>query len=187
MSLSKIRKFLDLNDSHFTKSEAKLTPMYNGNKINILVLLFDNIYIFNMSFVLFRNYLLLSIFLLFIFVLYCIFSLQESQTKQVLGQLMYDIHQEFGLTEKVVATTTDNGSNYRAAFESFGSTSEPLDRPGHSVDDNEEDAEEQLEEDSELIPERESECVSLYDVMSDGSEDAPDIQLPPHHRCRYCV
>ena len=187
MSLSKIRKFLDLNDSHFTKSEAKLTPMYNGNKINILVLLFDNIYIFNMSFVLFRNYLLLSIFLLFIFLLYCIFSLQESQTKQVLAQAMFDVHQEFGLTEKVVATTTDNGSNYRAAFQAFGSTTELLDRHVHSVDDNEEDAEEQLEEDSELVPEDETECLSLYDVMSDGPEVSPDIQLPPHHRCRYCV
>ena len=56
---------------------------------------------------------------------------------------MFDIHQEFGLTDKVVATTTDNGSNYRAAFEQFGSSMEPLlQGPDHPVDD--EEAEEQL-------------------------------------------
>ena len=117
--------------------------------------------------------------------------MQESQTKEVLGRLMSEVHQEYGLTDKVVATTTDNGSNYRAAFGSFGSTSEPLNRnvQFHSNDDdNEEDAEDQLTQESELVAEDESTCVSLHDLMSDTSEeDSPDIRLPPHHRCRYCV
>ena len=103
---------------------------------------------------------------------------------------MTDVHQEYGLTDKVVATTTDNGSNYRAAFHSFGSTSEPLERNVRFIDEDEEAAEDQLAQESELVSEDESTCVSLHDLMNDtseDSEDSPDIRLPPHHRCRYCV
>ena len=141
---------------------------------------------------LFRNYLLLSIFyifyLFFYFFLYCIFSLQESQTKEVLARVITEVHQEYGLDDKVVATTTDNGSNYRAAFHSFGSTSEPLERNVRFIEEDEEAAEDQRAREAELVSEDESRCVNLHDLMRDTSEeDSPDIRLPPHHRCRYCV
>ena len=32
----------------------------------------------------------------------------------LLAQVIYDVHQDFGLGHKVVATTTDNGANYVA-------------------------------------------------------------------------
>ena len=115
--------------------------------------------------------------------------MQESQTKRVLGTMMHDIHQEFGLTEKVVATTTDNGSNYRAAFEMFGSSTEPMPIIERPVDSDEDDAEEQLIEDSELVPSSESRCLDLHGILRDASEeeDSLDIQLPPQRRCWYCV
>lgn len=36
-----------------------------------------------------------------------------------LARAMMDLHQEFGLSNKVVSTTTDNGKNYVAAFQMF--------------------------------------------------------------------
>ena len=105
--------------------------------------------------------------------------------------MIHEIHQEFGLTEKVVATTTDNGSNYRAAFELFGSSTEAMPRIiERPVDSDEEDAEEQLIEDSELIPSSESHCLDIHDILrSNASEedDSLNIQLPPQRRCWYCV
>lgn len=38
----------------------------------------------------------------------------------VLGQLLEEIHEEFGISRKVVATITDNGSNFVKAFQQFG-------------------------------------------------------------------
>ena len=101
---------------------------------------------------------------------------------------MHEIHQEFGLTEKVVATTTDNGSNYRAAFEMFGSSTEPMPIIERPVD-SDEDAEEQLIEDSELVPSSESGCLDLHHILTGASEeeDSLDITLPPQRRCWYCV
>lgn len=42
------------------------------------------------------------------------------QRGNYLAKAMMDMHQEFGLSHKVVSTTTDNGSNYVAAFKIAG-------------------------------------------------------------------
>ncbi|KAG0723926.1 hypothetical protein GWK47_041696 [Chionoecetes opilio] len=46
-------------------------------------------------------------------------EIKEKQTNVVLAQAIFDVHHEFGLGNKVVATTTDNGANYVAAFKYF--------------------------------------------------------------------
>jgi len=45
-----------------------------------------------------------------------------SQTAGYIAKALMDLHQEFGLTSKVVSTTTDNGANYVAAFKSTSDT-----------------------------------------------------------------
>ncbi|XP_051927040.1 uncharacterized protein LOC127604142 isoform X1 [Hippocampus zosterae] len=95
-------------------------------------------------------------------------ELKVSQTHQLLGEVIHDIHQEFGIVNKVVATTTDNGANYVAAFNAFGEQKERL---------------VVQEEDEEVL------TAQLCDVQ--GQLDAEDIDgnphltLPPHRRC--CV
>ena len=73
----------------------------------------------------------------------------------LLGKEICKVHDQFNITEKVVATTTDNGSNFVKAFSVFGP----------SDDENEENAG----------------TVSMSDAFDAGLIDEPD--LPPHHRC----
>ena len=47
-----------------------------------------------------------------------------------LAKAMMDLHQEFGLSKKVVSTTTDNGRNYVAAFKMFAGNVEEDDEVG---------------------------------------------------------
>ncbi|KZR96874.1 Uncharacterized protein APZ42_008547, partial [Daphnia magna] len=40
----------------------------------------------------------------------------------VLAKLLEEIHNEFGITQKLTATVTDSGSNFVKAFRLFGNT-----------------------------------------------------------------
>lgn len=56
-------------------------------------------------------------------------------TYDVLGKLMYDIHNEFGLNlEKITHTVTDGGSNYCKAFRVFGTESPVVVQPEDDSD-----------------------------------------------------
>ncbi len=55
-----------------------------------------------------------------------------SQTADYLAKALLDIHQEFGLSRKVVSTTTDNGANYVAAFKTIANTEEDNEEVGKS-------------------------------------------------------
>ena len=46
-------------------------------------------------------------------------EVKVQQTGPYLGTAMMELHQDFGLTNKVVGTTTDNGKNYISAFKLF--------------------------------------------------------------------
>lgn len=100
------------------------------------------------------------------FVIFFYFS-QESQTKVLLGQVIFDVHQDFGLGHKVVATTTDNGANYVAAFKHFGVEGVP-------VEGREE--EEDLEEVVIGRP------ADVHDQLEDEGEETL-LELPKHYRC----
>lgn len=55
------------------------------------------------------------------------------QTADYLAKALLDLHQEFGLTGKVVSTTTDNGANYVAAFKTmYASAAEDNEEVGRS-------------------------------------------------------
>jgi hypothetical protein len=73
----------------------------------------------------------------------------------LLGKELCKVHDQFEITEKVIGTTTDNGSNFVKAFSVFGpSEDESEDNHGH---------------------------VSVTDALNSGLIDEPD--LPPHYRC----
>lgn len=74
---------------------------------------------------------------------------------QLLGKELCKVHDQFEITEKVIGTTTDNGSNFVKAFSVFGPS----------------------EDESEEFQEH----VSLSDAFNSGLIDEPD--LPSHYRC----
>jgi len=81
---------------------------------------------------------------------------------------MSDVLQEFGIRDKVVSTTTDNGANYVAAFNAF--TPDPL----PDLNDEREDA-----EDAVLVVSVENRLSTKGDEGDEGDE----IILPPNRRC----
>ena len=53
--------------------------------------------------------------------------LQGSHTYDAVAGALSSTHYKFGITKKVVSTTTDNASNFVKAFRIFGSVDEELD------------------------------------------------------------
>ncbi|XP_076034188.1 uncharacterized protein LOC143020993 isoform X2 [Oratosquilla oratoria] len=92
-------------------------------------------------------------------------EIKEKQTSNHLAQVITDIHQEFGLANKVVATTTDNGANYMATFRHFGAAEVAV--------------EGQEEEDPEVVVDQPGNLhVQLHQVAPEMA-----VQLPVHYRC----
>ncbi|XP_076057324.1 uncharacterized protein LOC143034865 [Oratosquilla oratoria] len=88
-------------------------------------------------------------------------EIKEKQTSDHLAQAITDIHQEFGLANKVLATTTDNGANYVAAFRHFGA-----------------EGQEEQENPEVVVGQPGKLHVQLHQV-------APEVaaHLPVHYRC----
>lgn len=64
------------------------------------------------------------------------------QVAAYLSRAIMELHEEFGLSQKVVSTTTDNGSNYVAAFAHFAGKEDGAEEVGtllHPVGDDEEE------------------------------------------------
>lgn len=71
--------------------------------------------------------------------------------------MIYDIHKEFAIQNKVTKTTTDNGSNFVKAFRIYANTSS-------------EDEQDEIE------------AVPLTSILNDD-QGSDLISLPQHHRC----
>ena len=93
--------------------------------------------------------------------------LKGSHTFDVLASALEDIHAEYAIREKVVKTTTDNGSNFVKAFSVFGIDA--------LRDDDSQSEVEQCVADG----------VQFEDVSSllDDDDDYAEYRLPSHHRC----
>ncbi|XP_019740446.1 ADP-ribosylarginine hydrolase isoform X2 [Hippocampus comes] len=99
-------------------------------------------------------------------------ELKVGQTHQLLGEAIHEVHREFGIVEKVVATTTDNGANYVAASNAFGESEE------RGEVQEEEEGEEEEEEEVTGQP------GDVQGQLDDEDIDAePQINLPPHRCC----
>ena len=82
-------------------------------------------------------------------------QLTGSHNYLLLGKEISKVHDQFNITESLVATTTDNGSNFVKAFSVFGPCDDENDEATTNID--------------------------VSDAINTGLIDEPD--LPPHHRC----
>ncbi|XP_076052167.1 uncharacterized protein LOC143031784 isoform X2 [Oratosquilla oratoria] len=89
-------------------------------------------------------------------------EIKESQEKSVIAKVISDVHDDFGLSHKLTATTTDNGTNYCAAFSHFGVEDVPVEggeKPDPEVVDGQ--------------------PGDLHDQL----QEAANYHLPTHYRC----
>ncbi|XP_074873107.1 uncharacterized protein LOC142024786 [Carettochelys insculpta] len=96
--------------------------------------------------------------------------LKGSPTFDVLATALTDIHSEYQISEKIVRTTTDNGSNFLKACKLFGNKNQR---------DTEEGSQEPEEETDE--EENEVEFHKIADVLD--TDNGLEYNLPKHHRC----
>uniref|UniRef100_A0A671U1X3 HAT C-terminal dimerisation domain-containing protein n=1 Tax=Sparus aurata TaxID=8175 RepID=A0A671U1X3_SPAAU len=82
-------------------------------------------------------------------------------TYDIIATEIDNIHSSYGLSSKVTATVTDNGSNFVKAFQMY--------QPPES------DTEDRSEED-------EATFTNIGEVL-DSAVNVNDVVLPPHHRC----
>ncbi|XP_067321177.1 uncharacterized protein [Anolis sagrei] len=96
----------------------------------------------------------------------------------VLTKALHDVHAQYGIRDKVVCLTTDNGSNFMEAFKGFRAK-EPVDSSSEEDEDDEYDVN-QDEPGMEFLP-----LSEILDTGNLSNEYAPesDLSLPPHHRC----
>ncbi|XP_034027533.1 uncharacterized protein LOC117511739 [Thalassophryne amazonica] len=92
--------------------------------------------------------------------------LKGAHTHDMLASCLNEIHTEYGISGKIVRTTTDNASNFVKAFRVFASEND------NSVDSEEDDDD----------PEEETEAVDI-EALLEVEDDSFWYQLPKHHRC----
>ncbi len=103
-------------------------------------------------------------------------QLKGSHTFYALSGALNDIHTEFNIREKIVRTTTDNGSNFLKAFRVYGQTDENNNPEPVGEGDGEEDDSDEEEESVEGV-----EFVDAEALLDE--DDYVEYQLPKHHRC----
>uniref|UniRef100_A0A3Q4G166 HAT C-terminal dimerisation domain-containing protein n=1 Tax=Neolamprologus brichardi TaxID=32507 RepID=A0A3Q4G166_NEOBR len=90
-------------------------------------------------------------------------------TYDIIGTEIENIHSSYGLLNKVVATVTDNGSNFVNAFQVY-----------HPVTDSDDEMEEE-----ESTPKDDDVTFSdLSEILSAENESDGQLSLPPHHRSK---
>lgn len=103
-------------------------------------------------------------------------QLKGSHTFDVLAAALNDIHAEYQIRDKIVRTTTDNGSNFLKAFRIYGDQDENNNMTyPEELNNSGEGDEEEIQEEEEV---NFQEVASVLDV-GDGFE----YHLPKHQRC----
>ncbi|KAL1248758.1 hypothetical protein QQF64_032974 [Cirrhinus molitorella] len=109
-------------------------------------------------------------------------QLKGSHNFSTLAGALNDIHTEFNIREKIVRTTTDNGSNFLKAFRVYGQTDKNNNPEPVGEGDGEEDDGGQNDDYDE-----EEESVEGVEFVDTGAlldeNDYLEYQLPKHHRC----
>ena len=105
--------------------------------------------------------------------------MKGSHTFDVLAGALNDIHLEYEVREKIVRTTTDNGSNFIKAFREYGVGDEDeKNNAAAEAPDAEETGDEETDEETE------EEAVEFIEVDAILAEDdGLQYELPKHHRC----
>uniref|UniRef100_A0A3P9D5A2 BED-type domain-containing protein n=1 Tax=Maylandia zebra TaxID=106582 RepID=A0A3P9D5A2_9CICH len=95
-------------------------------------------------------------------------QIRGRHTYDVIGTEIENIHSSYGLLNKVVATVTDNGSNFVKAFQVY-----------HPVTESDDETEEE-----ESSPKDDDVTFSdLSEILSAENESDGQLSLPPHRRC----
>lgn len=109
-------------------------------------------------------------------------QLKGSHTFSALAGALNDIHTDFNIREKIVRTTTDNGSNFLKAFRVYGQSDENNNPEPVGEGDGEEDDGGQNDDYDE-----EEESIEGVEFVDAGAlldeDDYLEYQLPKHHRC----
>ncbi|KAK0155357.1 hypothetical protein N1851_002314 [Merluccius polli] len=96
--------------------------------------------------------------------------IRGKHTYDVIGAEIENIHSSYGLLNKVVATVTDNGSNFVKAFKVY----QP--QPVTESDDETEVGESTPTVDDVTF-------LDLSEILTAEDESDGQLSLPPHHRC----
>ncbi|XP_078244433.1 uncharacterized protein LOC110090652 isoform X2 [Pogona vitticeps] len=106
--------------------------------------------------------------------------LKGGLTYSVLAKALRDVHLQYGIHNKVVCTTTDNGSRFVKAFRAF-KAEELRDASGSCADDDDDDDDHEVSQ-VEFVPI--SEILDTgHKVKGEDDVDLADLGLPPHQRC----
>ncbi|XP_030577209.1 uncharacterized protein LOC115774195 [Archocentrus centrarchus] len=109
-------------------------------------------------------------------------QLKGSHTFSALAAALNGIHTEYNIREKIVRTTTDNGSNFIKAFRIYGEVDEN-NNPGQlqgisSTETGERESGEEEEESENTVDVEFVEAGTMLD-----EDYGLEYQLPKHHRC----
>ncbi|CAL9694236.1 unnamed protein product [Knipowitschia caucasica] len=103
-------------------------------------------------------------------------QLRGSHTFDSLARALNDIHTEFNIRDKIVRTTTDNGSNFIKAFRVYGEGEENNNQERQSESDASENSEgEEREQEGNIN------FIEATTLLNE--DDGLEYQLPKHHRC----
>eukprot|EP00102_Acyrthosiphon_pisum_P022064 XP_016659274.1 PREDICTED: uncharacterized protein LOC103309210 [Acyrthosiphon pisum] len=115
--------------------------------------------------------------------------MQGSHTYDVLAKAMETVYYlEFNISDKVIYTTTDNGSNVVKSFKMFGQSSEnqPIYNPKEKefintlIEKNEDEKNDNVDIEEEGI---DFSKIPIYEVLNKDWEDNMLYNSPKHHRC----
>ncbi|KAH0630541.1 hypothetical protein JD844_013671 [Phrynosoma platyrhinos] len=105
-------------------------------------------------------------------------------TYSVLAKALHDVHMQYRIHNKVICTTTDNGSNFVKAFRVFRAK-----ELGDPTETSSKEEEEEEEEDGDNQEESDVTFLPISEVLDSGNKaeeetaGSKDFSLPPHQRC----
>ena len=98
-----------------------------------------------------------------------------AQSCEVLAKELETINWLFGIENKIVSTTTDNGSNFVKAFNDYAEAAETV--------EEERSDEERSSCSGGIVDEDTIQSVRLLRIFGDNDEEGVEVFLPKHMRC----
>ena len=105
-----------------------------------------------------------------------------SHTYDRLASVLFDIHQEFEIEDKVVMTTTDNASNFVKAFKEFVGVRAKKSR-GAAEESEDADVGPPPADEAEIDADEDITVVNIDELLDEVPEEERSPHLPPHQRC----
>ncbi|XP_061477341.1 uncharacterized protein LOC133381837 [Rhineura floridana] len=99
--------------------------------------------------------------------------LKGPPTYDLLATTLHNVHVEYKIHDKVVCTTTDNGSNFKKTFRVLYNDREAVDVAEHSEEDDDDQQDVKVE------------FVDVYNILDAGEDqdEETEVRLRPYERC----